>query len=101
MSSKPSNSAEKSAKRLRGYSLGVEFWSPDFGETGNVFDDRTFLHDVRDQLTAEQRAEMVRADERAKSLYFQHREGFDPYGDIFWLYKVVVLIESERDAATS
>lgn len=64
-----------------------------------MIDNRMFLHGALNHMTAEQRVEMARADERALALYAEHRNASDPYRDIRMLADVVALIESERDAA--
>ncbi len=86
---------------MRGYSLDAECWSPEYGETSRMLDDRRALHAARGVLTDGQRAELARADERAAALYAAHRNAPDPYLDVRALADVVAIIESERDAAAA
>lgn len=95
-SSDKSNSAQKIVRCLRGYSLCVEHWAPDMGETSADVGYRQALHDLRAELSPEQRQAMAVADARAIELHTRHKGQPDPYFDIGALGEIVSIIETEH-----
>lgn len=83
------------AEALHGYSVHVDTWSVNDGETWAMLYCRELLHDNLASLTDAERQQLVRCDYKARKLLAAHRHVPDPYMDVRILGEVVMLIESE------
>lgn len=83
---------------MRGFSLGLEFWSAESGETAAGVRLREILHNHLDEMTPAQRAELVKLDAQAAELFARHNGQPDPFCDIRALGDFVRIADSERTA---
>lgn len=83
---------------MRGFSLDLEFWSKESGETAAGVRQREILHDLLEEMTPAQRAELAKLDTQAAALFAKYKGQPDPFSDIRALGDFVRIAESERAA---
>ena len=79
---------------LQEYSLGIEMWAPDIGDTDQVYGARVLLHDVLADLSPAQLHRLEVADARAIAFFAAHRNART--FDVAMLRDIATLIDSER-----
>ena len=90
-------SRKSTADYLRSYSLDVECWDEDMGDSDQMLGHREVLHARLNELSVVELAQLTQIDERLVALADEHSE--TPGWDALMLRKTAELIQSERRAS--